>query len=297
MIRSLLSTTVLFVSLAAWAQPIVVTSIFPYFDLTRQLTGSVAEVHLLLPPGASPHTFDPTPQDVAVLLEAELIIMNGGVDKWLFALIEASGSEAVVLEVHPELEHSPPDDNAEIERAGELDREGHEHQGINPHVWLDPLLMEQAVDLIAEKLTEIDPGNRDFYNQERASLKFELRTLDQELSKMLRPIRGAAFVPFHDAWPHFAARYGLDLVVEIEPFPGREPSPRYVAQALELIRESDAKAVFNEAQLNPRPAEVVAESAGVGIYTLDPLGGTDGKETYQELLRYNAEAIFEALAE
>ncbi len=114
---------------------------------------------------------------------------------------------------------------------------------------------------------------------------------------MLRSIRGAAFVPFHDAWPHFAARYGLDLVVEIEPFPGREPGPRYVAQALELIRDSGAKAIFNEAQLNPRPAEVVAESAGVEIYTLDPLGGSAGKETYQELLRYNAGVLLEALAE
>ncbi|MBS3967239.1 MAG: zinc ABC transporter substrate-binding protein [Truepera sp.] len=273
------------------AQPNVVVSIFPYFDLTRQVAGEHATVTLLLPPGVSPHTFDPTPRDVRRIAEADLVIMNGGdgIDGWLRRLFEASGSRAPILDVFAALNFR--------ERVADLYGPEFYSQFINSHLWLDARLMAELPPLIAAALAEIDPGQADVYHANAERLSAELLALDAELQTMLAPISGAAFVPFHDAWPYFAIRYGLNLVVEIEPFPGREPTPAYLQYALGLIEKSGAKAVFSERQLNPRPAEVVAEQAGVALYVMDPVGGQPDTASYQSMMRFNASVLLAALAD
>lgn len=326
---TLLFTTLL--ALAAGsvvAQVQAVVSIHPYYDLLRQVGGERVEVTRLLPPGASPHTFDPSPRDVAGVRDADLVVLNGGLDVWLENLIEASGTEAEVLvmlavldveaidsgdhrheEDHGAVEHEEHEGGAEHEEhEGEAEHEEHggeaehgEHEGsghgaVNPHIWLDPILMVEAVELFVSRLSALDPAGADLYAVNGEALAADLLALDAELRELLAPVAGAPFVPFHDAWPYFAAHYGLDLVVTIEPFPGRDPSPAYLAEALALIADAGATAVFSERQLGPRPAEVVAESAGVALVVLDPVGGGEGVESYQELLRYNARMIADALA-
>ena len=270
-------------SFALAQQPVIVTSIHPYDALVQEIVGENAEIVQVLPSGASPHTFDPTPQDVARLADADLIVFNGVVDSWLADLVGASGTDAPVLEVIRELTFEPV--------AGDLG----EGESVNPHIWLDPTLMIQVVPLIVKHLAQIDPQNAASYETNGKAVAKELRSLDANLKEMLAPFKGAAFVPFHDGWPYFARHYGLDLVVEIEPAPGREPSPTYIADALSLIEGSGAKAIFSEVQLPARPAEVVAESAGLPLYILDPLGGSEETESYADLLRYNARTIVTAL--
>ena len=309
------------------AQVSIVSSIPPYASLAQQIAGEGAEVHTILPSGASPHSFDPSPGDIFVLLEADLIILNGGLDLWLEDMIEASETQAVVLEILAELEgtfevpggpgettmeehdhehsddeegdHEEHSDDEEDDHEEHSDDEEHDHRhdhtGVDPHIWLDPILMLSAVDLIEAHLVEVNPSQEEVYRANAATLREELRALDDELRTLLEPVAGAPFVPFHDAWRYFAARYGLDLIVEIEPWPGREPSPAYLAEVLDLIAESGARVIFSEFQLNPRPAEVVAESAGVEMETLDPLGGGGERTSYQELLRYNARVLAGAL--
>ncbi len=277
----------------ACARPSVVVSIHPLFDLVRDVAGEHADVVRVLPAGASPHTFDPTPRDVGRIVAADLVVFNGALDLWLRELVEASGSRAPLVEVIADervqavLRDTFPDLVA-VDAGGAV-------VGFNPHVWLDPLVMREAATLVAEALAAVAPDQADAFAANAARLREELLALDAELRETLAPVRGAAFVPFHDAWPYFAARYGLDLIVEIEPFPGREPSPAYLRYALDKIRDSGASAVFSEVQLNRRPAEVVADEAGVALFELDPLGGLGGRDRYAELLRANAAVILEAL--
>ena len=293
------------VGAAAWAQPTVtvVTSIHPYAALVQEIAGQDATVVQLLPSGASPHTFDPTPQDVIKVADADLIVFNGVLDGWLTDLVTSSGTNAPVLEVMTELDFKPvagDDDEETSENTAENEAHAQEHaheHGVNPHIWLDPVLMKQAVPLIANRLAQVDPEHAADYRANGTKVAKELGALDTELQKMLEPLKGAAFVPFHDAWPYFARRFGLDLVVEIEPAPGREPSPAYIAEALSLIEGSGAKAIFSETELPARPAEVVAESAGLPLYILDPLGGGKDTESYADLMRYNARTIVTALGQ
>lgn len=288
----------------------VVVSIQPYQDMIERVAGDRAAVSTILPPGASPHSFDPTPSQAARIATADLVIMNGGLDLWLVRLVEATAPDTPVLTVMDAIDFSPLEghehahdrDDAKHgaeENEGHAEHEEHDHSplGVNSHIWLDPVLMLQAVDAIAAALTELDPTGAATFASNAAIIRNELIELDAQLTELLAPVAGAPFVPFHDAWVYFAERYGLNIVVTLEPFPGREPSPRYVAEAVRDVMSSGARAIFAERQLGSRSAEVVAQSAGVAVAVLDPIGGEPGPVTYEELLLWNAEVIAAALVD
>lgn len=303
-IRLTLTCLLLLVGGLSHARLTVVASLAPYANLVEQIVDGLADVETILPPGASPHTFEPTPRIAATLAGADLVVLNGSLDEWLHDLVAAANVRVPVLEaldvLEVELESIDFDDDREAgEGSGDSpvhhDEESgaHDHEGHNPHVWLDPVLLGPVVASFGDKLAELDPANADVYRARAAALRDELAELDRELRETLAPVAGAPFIPFHDAWPYFARRYGLDLLLEIEPFPGREPSPRYLAEAIRTIRESNAPAIFTEIGLNDRPARVLANEAGVELYLLDPLGAAG--ERYQDLMRRNARMIADAL--
>lgn len=270
----------------AGAQLNLVVTLAPYQDVVQRVAGPDAQVRLLLPPGASPHGFDPTPSVMRDLQGTDLMVMNGGVDAWAARLADAAGDVATFVALEA------------LETAGSgLQPIGDDHGDANPHVWLDPLRMRAIALTLGEMLGEVDPPRAEAYLNRAEGVAEALDRLHQDLEDTLAPVRGAPFVPFHDAWPYFAERYGLNLVLEIEPFPGREPSPRRLAEVVQAIRDTGARAIFNEAQLHDRPARVVADEAGVDVATLDPLGGVDGRRTFEDLLRFNASVIVRALGE
>lgn len=285
---------------AAPEDPIdVVVSMQPQYDLVRQITGDVARVSRMLPVGASPHTFEPTPSDVAALVDADLVITSGVIDDWLLGVVEASGTEATVLTLIDALTFEPIGEEAHDHEEGAEEAEAdpeHRFEHVNPHIWHDPLLMAGAVPVLVEALSRAAPAHTETFATNGEALRQSLKALDTELAELLRPVQDAPFVPFHDAWPYFVRRYGLNQVAVIEPAPGREPSPSYIAEVLGQLETTGAKAIFNDAQLPPRPAEVIAQEAGVALYTLDPEGGgVSGEQSYQDLLRQNARTILEAL--
>jgi ABC-type Zn uptake system ZnuABC Zn-binding protein ZnuA len=283
----------------AWAQPNIVVSIHPYFDIVRQIAGEQATVVRILPVGASPHTFDPTPRDLRRIAEADLVVVNGGygIDGWLLRLIDATGVQAPIVNIFDALDFANTRSQFYAFDEAQLDRPVDPYAAVNSHLWLDPVLMQEIVPILVEGVAAVDPENAELYRANGAALIADLAALHTALSEMLAPIAGAAFVPFHDAWPYFAERYGLDLIVEIEPFPGREPTPAYLQYALGLIEGSDARAIFSEPQLSRRPAEVVAENANLPLFMIDPLGGTPETNRYQDLMRHNARVLLEALGD
>lgn len=286
------------------AAPLRVTvSLAPYASIVEAIGGDLVGVTTLLPPGASPHVFDPSPSQAAGLATSDLIVMNGGLDAWLDRLVAAAAPTASVLVITQSISFTPlvEDHDHDGDHGGDPSEEhddsepGPDPDTANPHVWLDPVLMSEAAVAIAAELERLDPDNATTYRARLTQVRLELESLNTEIAALLEPVRGAPFVPFHDAWPYFAERYGLNLVLSLEPFPGREPSPKYVAEAVAAVKAAGAKAVFAERQLNPRSAEVVAESAGVAVAVLDPIGGAPGPTDYAELLRYNARIILENL--
>ena len=222
--------------------------------------------------------------------------MNGGLDDWLHRLLEATASEATRVNVLESFDHDALASADETHGGGDHGgAHAHDHSSSNSHVWLDPTLAAQGVAAIAAALKALDPVNETVYERNASVVVGRLIALDEELRALLSPFAGVPIVPFHDAWVHFASRYDLDIVATIEPFPGREPSASYVTAAVERITTAGVAVIFTEGQLSDRTAHVVAESAGVRLATLDPLGGAPGPLDYFELLRWNAAVIAKEL--
>ena len=277
----------------------IVISIPPHASLVEQLVGDRLTVHVMISPGKSLHTFDPTPSDLVKLSKAELVVVNGGVDAWIEDLIIASETQAPVIKLLDKVDLplvSTDHDDHDGDHDDGWSHAGHHYFGPDPHFWLDPVVMIQIVDLLEQELIKVDPEGEEQYRLNATTLRKDLVILHEELSAALAEVAGQPFVAYHDAWAYFADRYDLKLMMSIEPFPGREPSLSYLKKALDSVRASGARAVFAEFQLDTRPVKIIAENAGVKLETLDPLGGFGDRQSYQDLMRYNAEMILRGLS-
>jgi zinc transport system substrate-binding protein/manganese/iron transport system substrate-binding protein len=256
----------------------VLVSFLPYLELAQNVAGGRLNVRLLLTPGFSPHTFDPTPRDLVTVREMGLGIINGyGIDGWIERLARASGSTARIVKL------------AEILEFERIRSDG----GVDPHVWLDAFVMAKAATEVGEAFSRFDPSNAAFYRRNAVVERARLNALHAELRRTLEPVRGAGLVTFHNAWAYFARAYGLRVLAAIEPWPGQEPSASHYAQIVRTIRASGAVAVFSEPQLPERAARAIAQEASVPLYTLDPEGSGLAKD-YTSMMRYNRDTLLKA---
>jgi ABC-type Zn uptake system ZnuABC Zn-binding protein ZnuA len=287
----------------AQAGPLPVTaSIPPVALLVAAVGGDQVAVRTLLPPGASPHGYEPTPSQVRDLAGSALLVTVGaGLDPWAGRLHRAVGRGVPVLELadHTRLLPAAVEHHHEGEAPG-ADEDDHDHAGGDPHVWLDPVrVRDDLVPAIQRALTDAAPDRGPVFSRNADAFRARLTDLDRELAEGLKPDAGRAFVAFHGSFTYLAARYGLRQVAVVEPLPGREPSARWMARVIEAGRDSGARAVLIEPQFNPRVARTVASQFGARVVTVDPLGAPGGAPTdsYEALLRFNLRAFREALAE
>ena len=239
-------------------------------DIARAVAGPDVEVDTLLPPGASPHDYVSSAQDKAAIDDADLIVA------WSPRL--ESGSAGV-------------GDHARFElAAGEED----------PHVWMDPRRIATAVGPLAEEMAAVDPDGAAGYRRRAADYAARLRRLDRELEQTLAgvPDQRRKLVTSHDTLSHFARRYGFEFVGA--PFgtaPESEPDAATVADLIDVVEREQVPAVFAEDTDDPELMEEIAREAGVEV--VDDLlveGFGDRVDSYEEMLRYDAERIAEALA-
>ncbi len=259
----------------------VAASIPPLADMAREIGGDQVTVMLLVPPGSSVHTYEPTPRQVEFVATAQVLVLNGvNLEFWAPKVIEAANNRN--LRVVYTAEGLPI-----LERSGE--------EGGNPHVWLDPVDAEYQAGRIRDTLIAVDPEHRPIYEANAARYLGRLSALDAEIRAQTASWTHRRFVAFHSAWVYFAQRYNLEQVAVIEEFPGKEPSPEYLAEVVQEIRKYNVPVVFAEPQLPPKAAQTVAEEAGVKVITLDPLGGVQGRNTYVELMRYDVAEMAKGL--
>jgi zinc transport system substrate-binding protein len=183
----------------------------------------------------------------------------------------------------------------EFRRGGDRHSEGGVDEEFNPHFWADPLAVRAIIPHLVERLSALDPEGSTIYEQNGQAFEEALTRLDEEIRSALRDAVPSSVVVFHPSWDYYLERYGISVAATIEPVPGHEPTPRRIQQIAEAIHSDEVRAVLTESQLPDRPAEVVAENSDVKIVEIDPIGGVDGRISYEELLRYNTRVLQEAL--
>ena len=268
-------------------RPLVVVTTSVLGDLVAMVTGSEAEVEVLMPRGTDPHGFSPSPRQVASIREAALVVANGlGLEEGLtdaLATVRDEGRD--VLEIAPEVDPVPLEDG----------------EGLDPHVWLDPVRMADAMRAVARRLDRIAPGG---WEARAEKVARRLHDLDDEIRGILDPIPGyrRLLVTNHEALGYFAARYDLEVIGTVIPSVSTlgQPSAGGFAELAALIRERDVTAIFAETTQPVELAESLAAEVGrpvkvVELFTesLGPPGS--GAGTYAGMLRTDARRIAEAL--
>ena len=277
-------------------------------DMAREVGGEDVTVEVLTPLGADPHDFRASASQVASLNEADLVVANGlGLEEGLEDVLEAAAGDGVrVLEVAPMLDPIPFGFEAgHTEHEGEESAgDGHEHQDLDPHVWLDPVRMADAARLIAVELAEIDPesdwmGRAEEYTE-------ELLAANEEISQTLASIPEARrlLVTNHEALGYFAERYDFEVVGVVIPGGSTmgDPSSAELAELVEVMEHESVNTIFGETTQPSALAEAVADELGedvrvVGLYTESVGEPGSGAETLITMLLTNAELIAEALGD
>ncbi len=256
---------------------VVAATIYPIYDMTRQIAGDNFEVYLLLPPGASPHTFEPTPKTAEAINNSQVIFAAGILDEWAYK----TGDEAKVMTINQGIHFLDNDLVAHKEN-----NEENEHEN-EPHYWLNIKNAIIMSEQITEKLSEIDPENAEAYRLNLRQYIAELETTNTEITQIIASLPKKDIATFHNSMQYYADEYGLNLVAVFEEFPGQLPGPQYLAEFSNLLANGNIDAVFSEPQLPTERLRAIASEYQVPMGIIDPLGGVPGRETYIELMRYN----------
>lgn len=248
----------------------VIASIEPLAWFAGRIGGERVAVSVMVPSGGNPHTYEPTPRQMADVSNAVLFVEAGsGVEfelDWMGRLTALNknmavcdASKGVTLLPMGEEEH-------EHEESAE---EHHEHGHFDPHFWLSPKNARVIAANVERSLSAVEPAGREYYAANRAALDKELQSLDGEIRGQLKGVKSRRFLVFHPAWGYFARDYGLEqIAAEAE---GKTLTPRQMERVIGEARRGGIKVVFVSPQFSAAQADAIARDIGGQSVTVDPL--------------------------
>ncbi|MEX2221525.1 MAG: zinc ABC transporter substrate-binding protein [Candidatus Rokuibacteriota bacterium] len=265
-------------------KPLVVATIYPLWEFSRQVAGERAHVVSLVPAGVEPHDWEPAPRDVTQVRRASVFVHTGtDLDGWATKLLaDLTDRRPVVVNVRGGL--------SLLTVGGVTD----------PHVWLDPTLARAQVQSIAAGLEQADPAGRAVYAESARAFIAKLDTLDQAFAAGLGDCARREVVTSHAAFGYLARRYRLTQVPVMGLAPEAEPSPADLAAIVQTARRLKVTHVFFETLVSPRLAETLSREIGATPLPLNPLEGISSAEAaagtgYLELMRANLANLRTAL--
>ncbi|NSW51494.1 MAG: zinc ABC transporter substrate-binding protein [Anaerolineae bacterium] len=280
-------------------------------DIVQTIGGDHITLTVLLPPGMDPHKFEPNPQEMASLVDADLIFANGaGLEEFLEPLIVSNQLEDEVINVSDGIEylvgvHGTENDEHEGEYTDDAEGDGeedHDHGQIDPHTWTDPNNVLVWVDNITAALSSADPGHALDFQANAEAYKTLLKDLDQWVREQVAtiPQENREIVTDHQLFGYYADAYGFIQVGAIIPAfsTSAEASASEIAALEDAILKLNARAIFIGNTINPQLAERISQDTGVQLYTVytgslsDPGGEAP---TYLEYIRYNTNVFVTAL--
>jgi zinc transport system substrate-binding protein len=243
----------------------IVVSILPLAEFTEKIGGNKVDVLVMIPPGASPHSYEPRPGQFTRLSKAQLYVKLGTPIEfelvWLEKILSTNKDISVCnASKGIELITTNPDHGSGENRNA---------TNIDPHVWLSPKNAKVIVENIYSALITIDPDNQLFYQRNREQYLSELESLDQDITALLQKKKARKFMTYHPAWGYFARTYNLDQIpVEFE---GKNPTAKRLQKLIKQAREEDIRIILASPQFNTKSAEVIAREIQGQVILIDPL--------------------------
>jgi manganese/iron transport system substrate-binding protein len=258
----------------------VATTISTLNSLVQGVGGEYVTVKNIVPVGASPETFSPTPQDVAAVADSNILVENGaGLETWLDRLLRDAGSRELRVVVCSQ---------------------GLPVKSLNPHLWMDPVLAKAYVAKIRDALTAADPSHADDYRRNAAAYDVRLDELTGSIRKRINTIPPSHryMIVFHNAWQYYNDRFGITTLGFVERNPGQEPNPQQIADLIDLAKKHHVHAVFSEPEYSPKILYAIAQGAGIKVVEDlydDSVGNDPRVSTYPAMLTYDTGVIVAAL--
>ena len=248
----------------------VFVSILPQAYFAERVGGEHVSVDVLVDAGQSPHTFAPTPKQMAALNRADVYFAIGvAFEQRLLEKITADKPDFNVVDTSAGVERR------QMETAhvcdGEHDHD-HEHEAAgtpDPHIWLDPNRVKIIAKNMCDALIKLDPDHADDYQANLAAFQADLDAINAKIATTLAPLKGREFFVFHPAYGYFGDAYGLKQVaVEIE---GKAPTPKQVVDLINRAKEANVRVIFVQPQFPAGSAEAIAREINGAVVKLDPL--------------------------
>ena len=263
------------------AAPIpVVTTISTFNSLVQGVGGPYVTVQNLVPVGASPETYEPTPQDAVMLSNARVLIENGaGLESWLAETLKNVTAPNLTVVVESQGLHVIND---------------------NPHLWMNPENAKVYVDKIRDALSKVDPAHRETFYRNAAAYNRKLDALSRSIQAKIATIPPSHryMIVFHNAWQYYNDRFGITTLGFIEVNPGQDPNPEQVAHLIDLARAHHVRAIFAEPEYSKKLANQIASNADIHVVDdlYDDSLGTDPRvHDYISMLTYDTDVIVQAL--
>lgn len=277
----------------------VVTSIFPVYEITKEIAGDEADVSLMVGANEDAHHYEPSAQAVASVNEADIFIYSSDVmEFWVESLLEVVENESLQvvklaegldLEIHEDEHQSHEDHDHDYGHA-------HDHGGLDPHFWLNPAAVSEQVPLITTAFITKDSENEEAYLENEAVFQQKLLEIDQSYQEAFADAEQRSFVVQHEAFGHLANRYHLNQIAVGGLTTEVEPSPKQLVDVVEFVEQQQVPVIYYQSGENSAIAETVAEETETEIavlYDLEnaPTSLEQEDSLYLEALAHNLEQL------
>ncbi len=262
-------------------EPIIVAvSVLPQAEFVEKVGGDKVKTVVIIPPGADPHTYEPSPRELGEVSEAQMYVTVGtgmpfekvwidrfeSINSGTLIVNSSDGIQLKELAAHEE--EAAEGSLTELEDHGNKSN-NNAHEELDSHTWTSPANAKIMVKNIYKGLAEIDPENKEYYAQNSDAYLKELDALDSRIRERLEGKKERNFMVYHPSWGYFAADYNLTMIpVEIE---GKEPSAQDIAKLVDFAKEKHVKVIFVQSQFSTRSAQAIAEEIGGEVVAIDPL--------------------------
>lgn len=271
----------------------VYTSFYPMYDFTSKIGGDKVAVYNMVPSGSEPHDWEPAASDLVKLENGDMFVYNGaGMENWVEGVLGAlQNKDLVVVEASRGIE---------LLASHHEDDHDHEHGEYDSHVWTDPMNVKIEMENIKNGLIDIDPENKDYYEENYEKYSLELDKLDDEFKYALSTLANRDIVVSHKAFSYMAHAYGLNQVAINGLSPDLEPGGARMGEITNFVNDNNIKVIFFEELTSSKIADTIATETGAEVDVLNPLEGLSDEELeagddYFSVMRKNLQAILRAL--
>jgi len=303
MIKKTLVTALLLASTTAFSNMTVTTTIYPLYNIAKEIGGDKIKLQNLIPFGVEAHGFDPTPADMAKLSKSDIFITSSdSMEPWKDKIVKSLKIEQKVFDMSEHVKLRTLQEDNDEHHEDEKDKKGHkhehehEHDGMDPHYWVSLNNYILMTETITKLFIEKDSTNKDFYIQNSNNYLTKVKALKEKYDLSMANCTNKKILVNHDAFAYFADDYGVTQHSISGMSPEDKPSAKQISELIDLVKNEKINTVFFEEFASPKVAQTIAKAANVKIDTLRPAENISKEENkkgygYLQIMEENLEKL------